>query len=99
MMLADALRPFENAAANAEAFGPDEVGAHPVSASPFGVADLAGNVWEWVSSREPGLPMVFRGGGFYEFEVSSRSSNREPAEPTMRDHAIGVRLCADAPPE
>src|SRR6185436_5453816 len=27
-------------------YGPDEVGAHPASASPFGVEDLVGNVFE-----------------------------------------------------
>src|SRR6202022_2636026 len=26
-------------------FGPDEVGTHPASTSPFGVRDLVGNVW------------------------------------------------------
>ena len=36
-------------------FGPDEVGSHPASRSPFGVDDLAGNAWEWTrSSLEPG---------------------------------------------
>src|SRR5262249_11216177 len=28
--------------------GPDEVGSHPASDSPFGVADMAGNVWDLV---------------------------------------------------
>jgi eukaryotic-like serine/threonine-protein kinase len=32
----------------ADAYGPDEAGAHPASVSPFGVHDLAGNVFELV---------------------------------------------------
>ncbi|MCG8417476.1 MAG: SUMF1/EgtB/PvdO family nonheme iron enzyme [Proteobacteria bacterium] len=41
---------------NPLAFGPDEVGAHPLSASPFGVHDMAGNVFEMtrVAGARPG---------------------------------------------
>lgn len=31
-------------------FGPDEVGAHPAGATPAGVHDLVGGVWEWTAS-------------------------------------------------
>nr|MBA2543590.1 SUMF1/EgtB/PvdO family nonheme iron enzyme [Deltaproteobacteria bacterium] len=77
-------------------FGPDEVGSHPRSRSPFGVDDLAGNAWEWTRSvADPETP-VYRGGGWYNAELSSRSVNREPGEPTQRNVLIGIRLCASA---
>ncbi|ATB50264.1 bifunctional serine/threonine-protein kinase/formylglycine-generating enzyme family protein [Corallococcus macrosporus] len=78
-------------------FGPDEVGAHPASASPFGVMDLAGNVIEWVRSvRKPG-EAVARGGSWYYDRISNRSNSRMPNEPWLRDIRIGLRVCAPAP--
>ena len=35
---------------SAARWGPDEVGAHPDGASPFGGLDLLGGVWEWTAS-------------------------------------------------
>jgi serine/threonine protein kinase/formylglycine-generating enzyme required for sulfatase activity len=75
------------------AFGPDEVGSHPGSRSPVGADDMAGNVWEWVSSVETLHAPVIRGGCWYQGELSARSTNRENGEPTQRTPLIGLRLC------
>jgi formylglycine-generating enzyme required for sulfatase activity len=81
----------------AQAFGPDEVGSHPRSRSPFDVDDLAGNVWEWVeSSLTPG-EAVARGGSAYAAANTCRSVNREVPEPSFRAAVVGVRICADWP--
>jgi formylglycine-generating enzyme required for sulfatase activity len=77
-----------------EAFGADEVGAHPGSDSPFGVADLAGNAWEWVTSVTGDEQVAIRGGGWYHNQVAARSNNREPAEPSLRAITLGLRICA-----
>jgi len=79
------------------AMGPDEVGSHPASASPFGVHDLAGNVWEWTRSSLGDGKFTARGGSWYYEDNASRATNREVPEPSFRDVSVGVRVCADAP--
>ncbi|HEY8211190.1 MAG TPA: protein kinase [Myxococcaceae bacterium] len=81
------------------AFGPDEVGSHPRSRSPFGVDDLAGNVWEFVRPSLTGARAMLRGGSYYYNRVTLRSVNREEIEPSLRDPNAGVRICATPAPE
>src|SRR5207253_1092585 len=63
------------------AYGPDEVGSHPASESPFGVRDMAGNVYEWVRSVRAPAEAVYRGGAWYFGQNTNRCANREVAEP------------------
>jgi formylglycine-generating enzyme required for sulfatase activity len=75
-------------------FGPDEVGSHPRSRSPFGVDDLAGNVWEWTRSDvEPQKPSS-QGGSWYQSDITAHSANRDVVEPTQREAVTGLRVCA-----
>jgi eukaryotic-like serine/threonine-protein kinase len=67
------------------------VGSYPQGASPYGVMDLAGNVWEWTSSLYKPYPYdpgdgredltargsrVERGGGWYTPEWHARTTRR-----------------------
>jgi formylglycine-generating enzyme required for sulfatase activity len=76
------------------AYGPDVVGSHPASRSPFGVDDLAGNVWELAVSSQKADAVVIRGGSYYFKPVNCRISNREPVPPTFRDATAGIRICS-----
>jgi formylglycine-generating enzyme required for sulfatase activity len=47
---------------------PAAVAAHPSGASPFGVEDLVGNVWQWTDEYwdDHTRAAILRGGSFYQ---------------------------------
>ncbi|MBT9458123.1 MAG: SUMF1/EgtB/PvdO family nonheme iron enzyme [Burkholderiaceae bacterium] len=51
---------------------PADVGAHPQGASPFGVQDLVGNVWQWTDEYRDDhtRAAVLRGGSSYQPQTS-----------------------------
>ncbi|UQA63512.1 SUMF1/EgtB/PvdO family nonheme iron enzyme [Polyangium aurulentum] len=95
----DALTPAdanfdETYGKDANSTGPDEVGSHPASQSPFGLDDLAGNVFEWTVSSLEADRSVIRGGSYFYDQMTARSTNRTTLEPDLRDPRVGMRLCA-----
>jgi hypothetical protein len=70
-------------------------GARPRCTSPFGVADLTGNVAEWVrtSAADP-FPAALKGGDFTSARAPCRAVRRIRA-PHYAAFAVGARCCAD----
>lgn len=87
------------------------VGSYPTGASPFGVMDLAGNVWEWVSSQYEPYPYVatdgrenlsapgrrvFRGGSWSSVPRTQPATYRGSFHSGYASDGLGFR-CAQNP--
>jgi formylglycine-generating enzyme required for sulfatase activity len=90
--------------------GPDDVDAHEGGASPFGVMDLAGNVWQWTDEYgdEHTRAAILRGGSYYQpqgsiwyFPQAYRNDQHGKllllAPGYDRSGAVGFRCVVDAP--
>jgi formylglycine-generating enzyme required for sulfatase activity len=90
--------PFDPARCNTRESGHDTttpVGRYsPGGDSPVGIADMAGNVWEWTASEwEPESEYrVLRGGGFSDLGEGARTPCRGGKDQSRRSWSYGIRV-------
>jgi formylglycine-generating enzyme required for sulfatase activity len=84
--------------ASLEARGPDQVGLRRASASPFGLLDMAGNVFEMATSATKDIgDIVILGGAWHYGSISTVVANRQAYTDSFRDARVGARVCASLP--
>ncbi len=75
---------------------PLPVGSLPRGATPDGLFDVAGNVWEWTSSTALGNGAVVRGGSYNSLPLYARCLFLNAAPRSLRSPGIGVRVVREA---
>jgi len=69
----------------------------PEGDSPYGVSDMAGNVYEWTANGSGLVLMPLRGGSWNEFKDKARCAARRKHTPHRKNDFIGFRCAADVP--
>jgi formylglycine-generating enzyme required for sulfatase activity len=77
-----------------QAGGTTPVGNYGAGASPYGLLDMAGNVWEWCADAHESGGRVLRGGAFNNVAQYVQCAYRSRYNPDDRSDLIGFRVAS-----
>ena len=89
---------FEASKLDSAVAGPGDtmpVGSFPSGASPFGVLDLAGNVFAWTATPLGADKVTVKGSAWDDFAGVGRGASRHGRGKTIRHAIVGFRCAAD----
>jgi formylglycine-generating enzyme required for sulfatase activity len=89
---------FEPDKLNSAAQGPGDTtasGAYPAGASPYGVLDLAGNVFQWTATKLDSDKMVVKGSAWEDHAGVGRGASFHGRRLGVRHVIVGFRCAAD----
>lgn len=92
---------WDAARLNSQVSGPHDTmaaGSFPDGASPFGVLDAAGNVFQWTSTPWPGASgkRTVKGSAWDDYAGVGRGASRHGRPATIKHAIVGFRCAADA---